>query len=300
MPPDPVNSSEFTPAFTRQVLVKACREAGLKSSRIRPLRHQTNGVYLLEDEALVAKVARPEYGIEHTARIVRTVRWLMETGFPTAPLADFDQPVVTDASAVTFWRYLPQNQRAIHAADIAGGLRRLHTLGKPPAAIPALDAIPAIWYSIASESILTAGEHEYLAARCAELDAAARDLRYERPSALLHGDPQHANALWATDHAVLADWDSLVIGPAEWDLVTIDVHCRRFGYPPAEYDAFCQRYGRDVREWDGYQVLRDIRELRMIATNARKSAPGSPSAAEVKRRIALQREGTGESRWFIL
>jgi len=299
MPLESANSNKFTDTFTRQILLKACREVELKPSSIIPLRHQTNGVYLLRDEMLVAKVARPEYGIEHTKRTVGTVRWLMEMRFPTVPLAGFDQPIVIEGSAVTFWSYLAQD-RPVRAVDIARPLRQLHSLGRPPAAIPDLDAIPAIWYSIANEVILTEDEHEYLAARCTHLADAAHGLRYEQPSRLLHGDPQHANALWNVDHAVLSDWDSLVFGPVEWDLVTIDVHCRRFSYPSAEYDEFCSVYGRDIRQWDGYQVLRDIRELRMIATNARKSAAGSPAALEVKRRISQLRNGADESAWFIL
>lgn len=299
MPLGSANSNEFTSVFTHEVLVKACREIGLKPTAVVELRHQTNGVYLLRDEMLVAKVARPDYGIEHTKRTAMTVRWLMEMGFPTVPLADFDQPIVIEGSAVTFWKYLAQD-RPVRAVDIAGPLRQLHSLDRPPVAVPALDAIPAIWYSIENESILTEDEHEYLAARCTYLADAAHGLRYEYPSRLLHGDPQHANALWDTDHAVLSDWDSLVLGPVEWDLVTIDVHCRRFGYPRAEYDEFCAAYGRDIRQWDGYQTLRDMRELRMIATNARKSALGAPAAMEVKRRIAQLREGADESIWSIL
>jgi hypothetical protein len=299
MPSGPPNSREFASEFTQEVLFKACREAGLKPPAVELLRHQTNGVYLLSDANLVAKVARPEYNIEHTKRTVAVVRWLMQMSFPTVPLADFDQPVVIDGSAVTFWNYLPQDKR-VHAADIAGALRQLHSLGRPPVPIPALDAIPAIWFSISSETILTEDEHEYLAARCTTLAAAAHGITYEQPACILHGDPQHANALQDGEHAVLSDWDSLVTGPPHWDLVTIDVHCRRFGYPPAEYDDFCTSYGQDVRQWDGYPVLRDIRELRMIATNARKSPPGSPAAAEVKRRIAQLRDGDDESPWFIL
>lgn len=299
MPLESANSNEFTSDFTREILLRACREVGLKPQTATELRHQTNGVYHLEDEALVAKVARPEYGIEHTKRTVETVRWLAGMDFPTVPLADFDQPIVIDGSAVTFWSYLPQGHR-VTTAGIAAPLRLLHSLGKPPAAVPPLGAIPAIWYSISSQTILTEDEREYLASQCTGLAAAAKGLNYEQPARLLHGDPHHANTLWSTDHAVLSDWDSIVIGPVEWDLVTVDVHCRRFGYPPGEYEAFCASYGRNIRQWDGYPVLRDIRELRMIATNSRKSAAGSPAADEVKWRIAQQRNGINEATWSIL
>jgi len=48
---------------------------------------------------------------------------------------------------------------------------------------------------------------------------------------------------------------------------------------------FCRSYGLDIRDWTGYHWLRNVRELRMITTNARKSTPGSDVAAEVLRRI---------------
>jgi hypothetical protein len=112
------------------------------------------------------------------------------------------------------------------------------------------------------------------------------------PGRLLHGDPQHGNALWDGGRVVLADWDSAVVGPVEWDPVTVEVHCRRFGHPAAEYEQFAAAYGRDIRVWGGYEVMRDVRELRMIATNARKSPPGSAAAA----RPAARRRAAGRGR----
>lgn len=118
---------------------------------------------------------------------------------------------------------------------------------------------------------------------------------------LIHRELQHRNTLWDNNvqGAVLSNWESAVFGPVQWDLVTIEVHCRRFGFGPDEYQQFCQLYGRDVREWPGYEAFRDLRELRMITTNARKSARGTPQAAEVHRRTAQLGEDPN-SRWFIL
>jgi aminoglycoside phosphotransferase (APT) family kinase protein len=99
---------------------------------------------------------------------------------------------------------------------------------------------------------------------------------------------------------VLSDWESVVIGPAEWDLVTMEIHCRRFGHPRETYERFCSAYGRDVREWQGYTVLRDIRELRMITTNARKAISSSRSADEVKRRVRQLRDDSEQGIWSIL
>jgi aminoglycoside phosphotransferase (APT) family kinase protein len=136
--------------------------------------------------------------------------------------------------------------------------------------------------------------------RAASLAAALPGLRYEAAPCLLHGDPQHGNALHDADATVLSDWESVAVGPTEWDLVTIEIPCRRFGHPAQTYEEFCTEYGRDVRRWSGFAVLRDVRELRMITTNARKASAGSPGATEVHRRIEQARHEDSEALWSIL
>jgi hypothetical protein len=296
------NAISFTEERTREVLDIACRSAGIEPAEPRLLRHQTNAVYLIETAAVVVKIARPDYAIDDIRRTVDLTRWLVAQQFPTVPLYDVDQPAIIDGSGVTFWRYLPQ-RKPISAPDIAGPLRELHHLPKPPNAVvptlPPLDAISAIRYSLNRESLLSTVEHDFLLDRCAALESRLTELRYERPSCLLHGDPQHRNTLWDGEQAVLCDWESAIIGPAEWDLITIEIHCRRFRHSEETYQEFCRNYGRDVRQWDGYETMRDIREIRMIATNARKSAPGSRGADEVRRRVAQLRQGK-DSPWSIL
>ena len=95
------------------------------------------------------------------------------------------------------------------------------------------------------------------------------------------------------------DWQNAAIGQPEWDLVTIEIHCHRFGHQPDEYEAFSRAYGFNVRDWVGYDWLRNLRELRMITTNARKSAPGSTTAAEVLRRVEALRDDAPMT-WKIL
>jgi hypothetical protein len=77
------------------------------------------------------------------------------------------------------------------------------------------------------------------------------------------------------------------------------VHCRRFSHPADEYAEFCRHYGRDVRDWSGFPWLRDVRELRMITTNAGKSAPGTSAAREVHRRMQEVRDRQALT-WQIL
>ena len=287
----------FSPDRTKLVAIEACRRAGLDPAGMVLLRHQTNAVYQLTTAPVVVKVVRP--GIKHTEDVVKLVRWLAEQHVPTVPLLDIEQPMHLAGCAITLWRYLPQDQ-AVSAADIAQPLLSLHSLKTVPLELPELDALGMIRHSIEASTILSDDERTVLEEFSDDVAHRLQDVETSEPR-LIHGDPQHRNTLWDKDAqgAVLCDWESAVFGPVEWDLVTIEVHCRRFGFGPEEYQQFCRLYGLDVRDWPGYEAFKDLRELRMITTNARKSARGTPQAAEVHRRIAQLGENP-DSRWFIL
>jgi hypothetical protein len=296
---DDLTEQTFHPARTRRIAEKACRLAGLDGTGAVLLRHQTNAVYQLTTVPVVVKVARP--GTGHVTNVVSLVQWLTEQAIPTVPLATtIEQPLELAGCAVTLWRYLPQ-RRPIAAGDIAGPLAALHHVPPPPVPVPPLEPVTAIRRGIASSRILNDAERAVLCRRCDELADAMVGIDYHLKPTLIHGDAQHRNTLWddANHRPVLCDWESAAIGQPEWDLATIEIHCRRFGHAPREYDDFCQRYGFDIRDWPGYPLLRDLRELRMITTNARKSTAGSPQAAEVHRRIAVLGDKPTE-RWVIL
>ncbi len=290
---------DFSPTTTRRIVEVACRSVGLDAASAVVLRHQTNGVYQLVTAPVVVKVARP--GRYQLRQVPSLVQWLLARSVPTVPLlGHIAQPLEVEGYVVTLWRYLPQT-RPILAGDIAEPLASLHRAPMPPVKLPRLDALASIRSSIERSRILTVEERTILRGKWERLTELVSRLSYEQPSRLLHGDPQHRNMLWDdnADRSVLCDWDSAVIGPIEWDLVTIEVHCRRFGRPEHEYRTFCDRYGADIRAWTGYSVLRDLRELRMITSNARKSLPDSPEVREVHRRIARLDAGPAEQ-WRIL
>ena len=292
-------SRGFTPDRTRELLADVCERIGLDPSGAILLRHQTNAVYQLSTAPVVVKIARPDYSVKQVQQTVALTRWLTRMGTPTLPLLDCDQPVIVSCSAATLWPYLTQT-RSIETDDIAGPLKALHALPSSPVFLPPIDPVAAICYSLKTQRILTPGEHDVLAARCDRLAEQLNAVRFESTPRIIHGDPQHGNTLWDRDHAVLCDWDSAAIGNPEWDLITIEVHSRRFDHSEDSYRRFCEIYGRDIREWSGYPVLRDLRELRMISTNARKSLPASRGAEEVRRRILQLSRDEPEARWSIL
>ncbi|MFG3429458.1 phosphotransferase family protein [Streptomyces californicus] len=284
----------------RAILARVCAAAGLNGSNPQLLRGHTNAVILLESEGVVVKIARRGTPSARVARTVQAVRHLMRLGFPTVPLHPVEQPILVDEHAVTIWTYLPQPDRPISAEELARPLRALHALDIPPLDLPAHDNIRAIRRSLSAISALRAEETDFLADRVDELEAEVNSVQFSLPPALIQGDPQHRNALRAQDKVVLCDWDTLAVGQPEWDLITVEVHCRRFGYDPLHYQAFADAYGRDITLEPGYKTLAAIRELRMVTTNARKIHHAPATITEVQRRVQGLRDNDTDLRWHIL
>lgn len=294
--------ADFTPQRTAGILEAACGRAGFDASGAELLRHHTNAVYRLRTAPVVVKIGRPSQ--TSGTNVVALTRWLQARDVPAAPPVDVAQPISLSGCSVTFWRHLPQ-RREITAPELAHPLAQLHALSADTGVeLPQHDTAKTfekINRSIRNSSVLDESDTQFLTQKARDLRAQAASISYQLDRAPIHGDAHHKNALWNSDTncAVLCDWDNAAVGPPEWDLVTIEVHCRRFAYPRDEYPKFCQAYGRDIRDWDGYCWLRDVRELRMITTNAWKSRPGSPSAREVRRRVRALRSGEDIS-WRIL
>ncbi|MGW7572397.1 phosphotransferase family protein [Streptomyces sp. NPDC054765] len=291
----------FDEAELRRVLDQACSAVGLNPKGARLLRGHTNAVVHLSTAPVVVKVARRGSKFENVQRTAKFVQWLMDRGFPTSPLHPVgDQPLDIDGHAVTYWTYLPQPEHSLSAAQIAKPLFALHSLPIPPFTLPALDNLRAIRLSIHGITALSDETKLFLADRADHLEEALHTVEYVLPKGVVQGDPQHRNALFDGDETVLCDWDTVAVGQPEWDLVTLEIHCRRFGYSHDHYKDFADTYGFDVTRWPHFPILRDIRELRMIATNARKISHAPLSRGEIQRRITgLHREDTS-LRWNIL
>jgi hypothetical protein len=283
------------------VLKRACGAAGIQTASAELLRGHTNAVLRLTDAPVVVKIARRGTPLERVKETVAFVQWLMDRGFPTVPLYPTPgQPIVVDGHPVTFWRYLPQPDHTVSAASMAPALRSLHSLPPPPVNLRRIDNLSAIRASIDATSSLEPADLEFLSDHANRLEHKLRRVDFLLPEGVVQGDPQHRNALHHEGGTVLCDWDTVAWGQPEWDLTTLEIHCRRFGYGRKHYDAFAEAYGVDVTAWPGYPTLRDIRELRMITTNARKASHTPGTVAEIERRIVGLRHEDPQLAWNIL
>jgi len=290
----------FVEERTRPVLDEVCHVLGRSPDEAVLLRHHTNAVYAVGD--VVVKISPPAVPLDRVRHVVDLVVWLQNQDFPTVPLhPGVTQPLEVDGHAVTVWQRLDASTtRPITTGELGHLLRRLHTMPLPPAGVPTtLDPITGIRRSIEASTILASDDRELLNRRLEQL-APVWDTAMPFGSGFIQSDPQVRNALRRDDGTpVLADWDSASTGPRMWDIATVAVHCRRFG--SHDFPDFVIAYGRDPSDWDRFDDLCLLRELQMIATNARKSTPGSPAATEVHHRITGLREGLQElTTWSIL
>lgn len=293
----------FIEARTRPVLAEVCRRLAISDADAYLLRHHTNAVYAVGD--VVVKIAPEEFGLDRTRIVVAVVQWLSARQFPTVSLSPrLRQPLLVDGYAVTVWERLdPAHDKPVTTSELGTLLRKLHALPAPPVSLPRLQPIDNVRQSVAKSTIISAEDRDLLLKRLESLAARWSAMDFPLGASLIQSDPQTRNALRRFDGApVLADWDGAATGPREWDLATVAVHCRRFDLRgSAAFADFTDAYGWDATSWPGFEDLCELRELQMIATNARKARIGTEAAAEVHRRIGgLRQDGRERGQWQIL
>jgi aminoglycoside phosphotransferase (APT) family kinase protein len=283
------------PAAAASALRHAARRSGLNPRGARLIRRFATAVYHLPAADAVARIALVT-SPDSVARLdtsVQVTRWLNGIGFPSVEPLPVEQPVSGYGCVVTFWRYLPQDGPDPAAADLGRLLRRLHGLGPPPIALSAYRPLVSARRAIVSSRAIDEDERAWLGERCEQLLDAYELLRFRLPAGMIHGDAYRGNLLRDGQRVVLADWDAVSTGPREVDLIPT-LQATRFGLPNDQRDGFVAAYGQDIRSWDGYPVLRDIRELSTITALLRDGH--ADAAAQSELRIRLRSLRTGDDR----
>jgi hypothetical protein len=302
------------PTDLDDVVVRACRGAGLPHRDHQLIRHVANAVYLLPHASVVARVGYGAGVVTRARRAIEITRWLAGRGFPATAPAELphglDQPVLVNACgqrlAVTFWRYYPQtSDQAPDPTHLAAVARRLHELpDRPRVSLPRYTPLVAVRQALAHPAAaraLTPPERTWLGRRIRQARTEFRRLDSKLGSGLLHGDMYVGNLLRCDQTAgggsvVLADWDTVCVGPREVDLAPTYTAVR-FGLAPAAVDRFAEVYGHDMRTWDGYPTLRTIRELSTLNTLILNAATRPASAEELRHRLATLRCGDTDTLW---
>lgn len=291
-----MRSIEIDP--TEAVLRAACTAAGISSHGAAVLNRSENIIYRLDGD-VVARIARA--GQQNAARReVDVAEWLESTGTPAVRLAPgIDQPVVVDERAVTFWRELPAHHPGT-PAQIGAALRQLHDLAPPTTfELGTLDPFVRLDQRIEAATTIASGDRDWMREHLAELQERWTRVPAGLPWCVVHGDAWSGNVV-ATDDGtvVLLDLERTSLGPPEWDTVHTAIKYKSLGQiSAAEYQSFCDGYGSDVTEWEGYELLRDLREFRMTTMAAQTAVTIPADRAQADHRIACLRGKFGPRPW---
>jgi Ser/Thr protein kinase RdoA (MazF antagonist) len=291
--------------FTREKLADAlrrlCAEHGLDHRGARLLKFTSNAVFELPAERAVVRIVGSTRLRHRAAKVVRVATWLAEHDVPAVRLlTGFPLPVVVGDHLATLWHHVPgagEQARPLDGRDLARALRRLHELPAPPFDLPEWAPLDDVRRRLADAEELSASDRAFLEERCASLDERLAELRPVLPQGVLHGDAHLGNLIASPSGPVLCDFDSTSTGPREWDLSSLPVGVARFGHSPRWQRQLVRGYRFDVTRWDGFPVLRDLRELKLTtsALPILRSHPGVRS--ELRRRLTSLRCGDTTARW---
>jgi Ser/Thr protein kinase RdoA (MazF antagonist) len=280
------------------VLIRACAEVGLSADQAAPIRLGENAIFRLRGEAVV-RISRPGQQ-EAARREVAVSRWLHASGVPAVTaLEDIAQPLDIDGQSVTFWYELPAHREGT-PIEVAVVLKRLHAL-PVPADVPLGPLRPFVRLKerIAGAVTLSAGDRAWLAARLAHLDERWAAVAPGLPTCVIHGDAWSGNVVVTADgRIVLLDLERCSIGPPQWDLVsTATKYVTSRLIDESAYRQFCETYESDVMTWAGFELLRDIRELRVTCYVAQLAVEHDHLAREARLRVDCLRGRHGPRPW---
>jgi Ser/Thr protein kinase RdoA (MazF antagonist) len=288
---------DFTADSAAGTLQRACARIRIDPAGAQLIRLGENAIWRLDRAGLVVRIARSTRRLATVEKELQVARWLATLEFPAVRVADeLEQPLLLDGRVVSWWRAVPVSDRRPSLVDLARILRAWHQLPGPPFSLPALDPLGKIPGRLAQAAKVDRADLEFLAARHAELQQQYAALRFPAPKGPIHGDGHRGNLLDDRGRVVIGDLEAVCVGPREWDLVPTAMAVPRFGVPAADYHAFVAAYGRDVTDWDGYLVLRAVRELTMT-TWLMQLVDDEAAAAEFAVRMASLREGDLDRPW---
>jgi hypothetical protein len=300
-------------------LAAVCRQAGIDDAGAVLIRYTMNAVYRLDGAQVVVRMTTGPTAAARTARVAQVASAFAERSLPTVRLAPgIAQPVHADGWSATVWTLLPQQHGHRFApVDLANPLRAIHSVGELPVDLPAwdpvaksrrrlsqIDALPGEAqrylqdWSVAQVGLPLGKVTGWLGQRCEELTDAMGGAEWTLPWSVIHGDAHAGNLLRDTDGGVvICDFDSVAVGPPEWDLTPAAHGAARFADDHRQYQAFANAYGLDVTACPAWDTLRQIRELQLL-TSVIADLPGRPDVAnELAHRLRSGLSGEKSIPW---
>lgn len=293
---DAPSSPDLTANYALNLAARAAETLGCSSHGAAVLGPVgENATVLLPQERTVLRIsAASQY--DRARQELRLARWLSESGIPvTQPISSGD-PLRCEGWVVTAWREIT-GLRPAPTEAIGTVLGQLHQLQEPEFGLPALDPLDGV-ESYLHASDLPQGDLGFLQQTLMGLRQAWGRLEPALPVGPVHGDAHRKNIVQdSAGRPVVLDLERFSMGMREWDLVIAAVYERLGWFSPDEYARFVGAYGWDVREWEGFEVVAAVRELRMTAWLCARTRREPRLLPEARRRVASLRNPEGSRDW---
>lgn len=262
----------------QSVLKRVGGIAGLDTDQARLIKFTNNALFALDREQVVVRIAGSAPIAALADTVVVAAHWFAEHDLPTVRLWEHAaQPMTVERMTVTLWHQVPETDAKANGAQLGDFLKRLHSLSTVPAMIEPWRQLQATRTRIiAGGAYLTDDQQKNLLAIADQIGRELTGVRYLLEPGLIFGDSQIGNVIAGPAGAVMCDFDSVAIGPREWDLVPAAVAQARFDFPVDHHARLANTYGLDITTWEHYDTFRRLRELQLlgsvlpvIATSAR-------------------------------
>ncbi|MEM7253956.1 MAG: phosphotransferase [Pseudomonadota bacterium] len=273
------------------------------------VRFRQNAIFRVTQLGLTIRIYSPHDDPTRAHVMLDTAKRLAAVDFPAVrPWSTMgDRPMVIDGYQITLWRWLESARNPLVGShDFGRCLRAFHELGLAPSARwPRLEPIVKIRRR-ATRLQANSGDGTRLPDRITErvaalIDDAERywdDVRSEESEHYgLHGDAMVGNAIAGPEHVHLIDFDSVCMGPREWDWVPTLIEADRWRGNRADFSQFLFGYDGGAVNQQRLDALRFVKELSIIVVLCLRIATDRRIVAEIDRRLESLQNRDWQCRW---
>lgn len=273
---------------------------GVSADAARLLQLTNNAVFALPRSGIVIRIARTHQLLDRVAKVVQLGHWFARINAPTIRLApDVEQPVQVDDFVASVWSYVPPPppQSVPTVEDLGLVLREFHALGPPPFPLPIWNPVGDTRRRLTDADGLSEPDRAFLADWCDRLEPEVAALNERGIRTMIHGDAHAGNLLREPSSRILiCDFDATCVGPWQVDLAAVAVGEARFG-GTGRQRSLVTVYGFDVTADPSWKVLREARELKMIAAAVPLLTSSPGVADEFTNRLQSIRNDKPTARW---
>ncbi|GLY95027.1 aminoglycoside phosphotransferase [Actinoplanes sp. NBRC 103695] len=272
---------------------------GVEVTGAQLLHLANNAVFALPAAELVVRITRTTTLHARVRKVAMLGAWFDQANAPTIRLSRLTttQPIADRELLATVWEYVVPYGPPPDAGDLGRVLRTFHEIDVDRLPLPAWDPIGDVRARLDDAEEIDEADRDFLLFWCAELEPRLRAFAERGIVGLVHGDAHEGNLLRGkSGRVLLCDFDATCLGPWQVDLVPAPANEARFGRT-GSHGRLAAAYGYDVTDDPAWPLLRQARELKMIAAAVPLLGTDPRIANEFRLRLDSVRTGDTADRW---